>query len=142
MDTCMQQYRYLSTFYFHYYKWQRCNRPTAHSRFNSKILKVISLTMVSGLARTMERTTNLIQHNVLLICRQLKLIKNVKIDLKQIEKIVTILIKILNRTREKMLFSFKFAQEKTLLPALKGNNSCIIHNFRMKVGNVQMVHCH
>jgi hypothetical protein len=30
---------------------------------------------------------------------------------------------------------------RELLPALKGNNSCKMYNFRIKVGNVQMVYC-
>jgi hypothetical protein len=39
-----------------------------------------------------------------------------------------------------MLFSLNYTWEGTLLPNLKGNNSCKMYNFRIKVGNVQMVY--
>ena len=36
-----------------------------------------------------------------------------------------------------ILFSLNFAVKATLLPALKGNNSCKMYNFRIRVGNMQ-----
>jgi len=40
-----------------------------------------------------------------------------------------------------MLFSLSFALKGVCLPPLRGNNSCKTNNFRIKVGNVEMVYC-
>jgi hypothetical protein len=34
-----------------------------------------------------------------------------------------------------MLFSLKYVWNGTFLPTLKGNNSFVVHNFKIKVGN-------
>jgi hypothetical protein len=39
-----------------------------------------------------------------------------------------------------MLFQLHFAWKRTLLSALKGNNSSKTYNFRITVGNVQMIY--
>ena len=51
-------------------------------------------------------------------------------------------ITILNRLQEKTYVIFiELCIKGTILPALKGNNSCKMYNFRIIVGNVQMVYC-
>ena len=40
-----------------------------------------------------------------------------------------------------MLFSYELYMKGELLSTLKGNNSYKTYNFRIKVGNVQMVYC-
>jgi hypothetical protein len=40
-----------------------------------------------------------------------------------------------------MLFSNELYMKGDPMTALKGNNSCKIYNFRIKVGNVQIVYC-
>ena len=41
--------------------------------------------------------------------------------------------------KKNILFSLTFTQKMSLLPDLKGNNSCKTHNFRIKVRNVKMM---
>jgi hypothetical protein len=53
---------------------------------------------------------------------------------------VVLLIFWTDYAKKKILYWLYFAWKEVLLPTLKGNNSCEMYNFRIKVGNVQMLH--
>ena len=89
------------------------------------------------LARATERTKKF-EYNFLIIWWCLNVLKNSRTILYQMEnpQLVTRLKFWTNYT-----ISIEFCMKRTVLPSLKGNNSCKTYNFRIKVGNVHKWSC-